>query len=54
MAWKMGFTSGQAFSLPPGIMLGPLRAPSSPPETPVPTKSSPLASTSFVRRSVFV
>jgi hypothetical protein len=49
---KIGFTSGQPASLPPGIMLGPLRAPSSPPETPVPTKSSPASSTRWVRRSV--
>ena len=27
MAWKIGLTSGQAFSLPPGIMLGPFRRP---------------------------
>ena len=25
MAWKIGFTAGQASGLPPGIMLGPLR-----------------------------
>ncbi len=52
MAWKIGLTSGQAASLPPGIMLGPFRAPSSPPETPVPTYSSPFDSTYLVRRSV--
>jgi hypothetical protein len=37
MDWKMSLTSGQALALPPGIIEGPLRAPSSPPETPVPT-----------------
>ena len=31
--------------MPPGMMLGPLRAPSSPPETPVPMYSRPLLST---------
>ena len=34
--WKMSFTCGQAAGEPPGMMLGPWRAPSSPPETPVP------------------
>ena len=43
---------GQAALVPPGMMLGPLSAPSSPPETPVPTYSSPLASASLMRRSV--
>jgi len=50
--WKMPRISGQAAADPPGIRLGPLRAPSSPPETPVPTYKSPRASTSRVRRSV--
>ena len=36
MAWKMAFTCGQAAGEPPGMMLGPWRAPSSPPDTPVP------------------
>ena len=36
MSWKMAFTWGQAAAEPPGMMLGPLSAPSSPPETPVP------------------
>ena len=35
-----------------GALLGPRRAPSSPPETPVPMNSSPLDSSSFVRRTV--
>ena len=45
IAWKIGLTSGQAVGLPPGIMLGPFSAPSSPPETPVPMYSSPFDST---------
>ena len=36
MAWKIGLTNCHAAGLPPGIMLGPFSAPSSPPETPVP------------------
>mmetsp|Transcript_7781 Transcript_7781/g.31216 ORF Transcript_7781/g.31216 Transcript_7781/m.31216 type:complete len:224 (+) Transcript_7781:1855-2526(+) len=38
---------------PPGIMDGPLRAPSSPPLTPMPTYSNPFSAASFDRRSVF-
>ena len=34
--WNIGLTCGQASGLPPGIMDGPRRAPSSPPDTPVP------------------
>ncbi len=34
--WKMSFTCGQAAGEPPGMILGPRRAPSSPPDTPVP------------------
>jgi len=34
--------AGQAAGLPPGIRLGPFLAPSSPPETPVPTKRIPF------------
>ena len=45
MAWKIGPTAGQAFADPPGMMDGPRRAPSSPPETPVPMKRRPLDST---------
>ena len=37
IAWKIGFTSGQASTSPPGMIEGPWSAPSSPPETPVPT-----------------
>ena len=50
IAWKIGATWGQAAAEPPGMMEGPLSAPSSPPETPVPMKRSPFASSSFVRR----
>mmetsp|Transcript_8229 Transcript_8229/g.30522 ORF Transcript_8229/g.30522 Transcript_8229/m.30522 type:complete len:299 (+) Transcript_8229:931-1827(+) len=38
---------------PPGIIDGPLRAPSSPPLTPIPRYKIPRSSTSFARRSVF-
>ena len=38
--------------LPPGIKLGPFSAPSSPPDTPVPTNNNPRDSTYRVRRSV--
>ena len=37
IAWKMGLTWGHAAGDPPGMMDGPLSAPSSPPDTPVPT-----------------
>ena len=37
---------------PPGMMLGPLSAPSSPPDTPAPTKWSPLSRNAFSRRRV--
>ena len=36
-AWKIGLMWGQAAGEPPGISDGPCRAPSSPPETPLPT-----------------
>ena len=39
---------------PPGMREGPLRAPSSPPETPMPTKWIPVPSSSFPRRCVSV
>ena len=42
MAWKISFTCGHAAGLPPGMIEGPLRAPSSPPDTPVPMKSNAL------------
>ena len=52
MAWKISFTRGHAAGLPPGMIDGPLRAPSSPPLTPVPMYNSPLLSTYFTRRMV--
>ena len=50
IAWKIGFTCGHAAGLPPGIIDGPLRAPSSPPETPVPINRIPFSASAFVRR----
>lgn len=38
--------------VPPGMIDGPLSAPSSPPETPVPTKCRPSAASAFSRRIV--
>ncbi len=52
MAWKMGLTCSQAAGLPPGMIEGPWRAPSSPPDTPVPMYSMPLLSACLVRRMV--
>ena len=52
MPCRISFTSGQASAEPPGITDGPCKAPSSPPEMPVPTKYMPFSSTSFTRRSV--
>ena len=49
---KIGFRVFQDSSEPPGIMEGPSRAPSSPPDTPHPTKCSPRALISFSRRMV--
>ena len=46
----MSFTAGHASGFPPGIIEGPNRAPSSPPETPVPTNRIPFSAKSFVRR----
>ena len=46
------FSSLNALSSPPGIMLGPFSAPSSPPETPMPRNLNPFSSTSFTRLSV--
>ena len=52
MVCSSGCTSGHAAALPPGIRDGPFRAPSSPPETPIPIYKIPFASTCFIRRSV--
>ncbi len=38
----MSLTYGQASGLPPGMIDGPWRAPSSPPDTPVPTNRMPF------------
>ena len=38
----MDLTCGHASLDPPGIRLGPFRAPSSPPETPVPIYNNPF------------
>jgi hypothetical protein len=50
MDWKMSLTCGHAAGLPPGMMEGPKRAPSSPPETPVPMKRMPFSARALVRR----
>mmetsp|Transcript_46108 Transcript_46108/g.113121 ORF Transcript_46108/g.113121 Transcript_46108/m.113121 type:complete len:213 (+) Transcript_46108:173-811(+) len=47
---RMGLTSGHADSEPPGMRLGPLSAPSSPPLTPQPMKRRPRASSASMRR----
>ena len=49
---KIGLRVFQDSSEPPGIMDGPSRAPSSPPDTPQPTKCRPRALISFSRRMV--
>src|SRR4051812_37477517 len=52
IASKTGLMHSHDSFEPPGMRDGPKRAPSSPPETPEPTKCSPFASHSFVRRCV--
>mmetsp|Transcript_19856 Transcript_19856/g.59972 ORF Transcript_19856/g.59972 Transcript_19856/m.59972 type:complete len:200 (+) Transcript_19856:1212-1811(+) len=42
-----------ASASPPGIIDGPLRAPSSPPDTPMPMYRMPFSATFLARRSVF-
>jgi hypothetical protein len=54
IASNTGRSSCQVDAGPPGMMLGPLRAPSSPPETPAPTKRRPLPESQASRRSVSV
>ena len=54
MAVKIGLIAGQASFEPPGIRLGPTRAPSSPPETPAPMKRIPASAQYLSRRSVSV
>ncbi len=51
---RIGPSVSYASAVPPGMMLGPLSAPSSPPEMPAPTKWRPFARTSFSRRIVSV
>ena len=48
----MPSTSAYAAGSPPGMMLGPSSAPSSPPDTPTPMNRMPLAAHSSVRRTV--
>ena len=43
MPCKIGFTKGHASFDPPGMMDGPVRAPSSPPDTPVPINNKPFS-----------
>src|SRR5271170_6903900 len=54
IAWNISFTCGHAAGFPPGIIDGPNLAPSSPPETPVPTKRIPFSASALVRRFVSV
>jgi len=50
----MGPITAQVEAGPPGMMAGPLRAPSSPPETPAPMKRKPNGVSQASRRSVSV
>ena len=54
MLSKMGRITSQVDAGPPGMMDGPLRAPSSPPETPAPMKRRPSGVSQASRRSVSV
>ena len=49
---KIGATSSYASFCPPGMIEGPFKAPSSPPETPVPIKLMPELANSSLRRIV--
>ena len=49
---KISSTSAYAAGSPPGMMLGPSSAPSSPPDTPTPMNRIPFAAHSSVRRTV--
>ena len=51
---RIGPIVSQASTEPPGMIEGPLRAPSSPPEMPAPTKLMPVSRTAFSRRMVSV
>ena len=54
MLSKIGRITSQVLAGPPGMMAGPLRAPSSPPDTPAPTKRRPRPDNHVSRRSVSV
>ena len=54
MLSKIGFITSQVEAGPPGMIDGPLRAPSSPPETPAPMKRKPRSPSHWSRRSVSV
>ena len=54
MASNTGRNTSHVDTGPPGMMLGPLRAPSSPPDTPAPTNRNPLDESQASRRSVSV
>ena len=49
---RIGFNCNQLCSVPPTIIDGPNRAPSSPPETPIPTKCRSCFASSALRRRV--
>ena len=52
--FRIGPSVTHASSEPPGMIDGPLSAPSSPPEMPAPTKLMPVSRTAFSRRMVSV
>ena len=52
IARRMGASASHASRGPPGIIDGPRSAPSSPPDTPMPTKRNPADASSSARRSV--
>ncbi len=52
MDFRIGPSVIQDSSEPPGMIEGPVRAPSSPPEIPAPTKLMPVSRTAFSRRMV--
>ncbi len=52
--FRIGPRVTQDSSEPPGMIEGPRRAPSSPPEMPAPTKLMPVSRTAFSRRIVSV
>ena len=54
MASNMGPRRSYEAGVPPGMMEGPHRAPSSPPDTPAPTKCWPRSAAHFSRRIVSV